>query len=337
VTETLWKARFPAGAVALGPLGCAVSDANCSMYITAIKFVDQPTGSGGEGPACVQTPFVCTPPIASTGGISCPGQICTVGAYRGSLATAADTAGSHVCVAPDNFCANGSSTGSWGVAVGVNLYTSATPIPVQLAGTGLSFQLSSLPPQGMRAQVTIGYNSFYYAPITSASQTIAWTSFSDGTTHLTGAPAATQITFVVNGSSGSTFDFCVTSLSFPGSETCATGYHDGGNGTCVKTGTCSNGYHDGGNGTCVQAGACSAGYNNCSGTCSSSSCALSLGSRCSSGAQCASTYCTDGVCCGSASCANPCFTCSGSTNGVPDGQCGARCPVCNCVSGNCSC
>jgi hypothetical protein len=219
VTQNLWKARFPAGAVALGPLGCAASDVNCSMYITAIKFVDQPTGSGGEGLACVQTPPVCTPAIASTGGIPCPGQICAVGAYRGNLATAADTAGSHVCVAPDSFCANGSSTGTWGVAVGVNLYTSATPVPVQLTGTGLTFQLSSLPPQGMRAQVTIGYYSFYYAPITSVSQTIAWTSFSNGSTHLTGAPAATQIVFVVNGSTGGTFDFCVTSLSFSGSET----------------------------------------------------------------------------------------------------------------------
>jgi cysteine-rich repeat protein len=67
---------------------------------------------------------------------------------------------------------------------------------------------------------------------------------------------------------------------------------------------------------------------------------LPLGTRCTSGAECESTFCADGVCCGVASCTTPdntCSTCSGSTNGVPDGRCGARCPICNCVSGNCSC
>jgi hypothetical protein len=82
------------------------------------------------------------------------------------------------------------------------------------------------------------------------------------------------------------FDLCVTSLSFPGSETCPTGYHDDGTGTCVLIGTCSTGYHDGGNGTCVASGTCSTGYGNCSGTCSTGSC----GGPCSSNQDCAPGY-----------------------------------------------
>jgi hypothetical protein len=50
--------------------------------------------------------------------------------------------------------------------------------------------------------------------VCSTSQTIPWTSFSNGTTHLTQAPAATQIDFIVNPAAGSSFDFCVKSLSF---------------------------------------------------------------------------------------------------------------------------
>ena len=66
------------------------------------------------------------------------------------------------------------------------------------------------------------------------------------------------------------------------SGTCSTGCHDGGTGTCVVSGTCSIGYHDGGNRTCVVSGTCWVGYNNCSGTCSSSSCGGGLGADCSS-------------------------------------------------------
>jgi|GEM_PF-4573027 len=47
VTQRLLKATFAAGSVALGPLGCA-STANCSMYLTVIKFVDQPSGAAAS-------------------------------------------------------------------------------------------------------------------------------------------------------------------------------------------------------------------------------------------------------------------------------------------------
>lgn len=65
-----------------------------------------------------------------------------------------------------------------------------------------------------------------------------------------------------------------------------------------------------------------------------------LGTSCTSGSQCQSTHCTDGVCCESENCNSPsnsCSTCSNSTNGVPNGRCGARCRVCNCTNGVCSC
>ncbi len=48
-----------------------------------------------------------------------------------------------------------------------------------------------------------------------------------------------------------------TPIDAPGS--CAAGYHNGGNGTCVPNGTCSAGYHDNGTGVCVSSG-CAAGY-----------------------------------------------------------------------------
>jgi hypothetical protein len=44
VTQRLRMARFPAGDVSLGPLGC-YSTSSCSMYLTIIRFVDQPSGT----------------------------------------------------------------------------------------------------------------------------------------------------------------------------------------------------------------------------------------------------------------------------------------------------
>jgi len=41
VTQRLYQARFPAGEVSLGPLGC-YSTSNCSMYLTVIHFVEPP-------------------------------------------------------------------------------------------------------------------------------------------------------------------------------------------------------------------------------------------------------------------------------------------------------
>lgn len=62
-----------------------------------------------------------------------------------------------------------------------------------------------------------------------------------------------------------------------------------------------------------------------------------LGAPCTSPAQCASGFCTDGYCCVSAACSNACFTCAAGVNGKMPGTCeGARCSVCNC-DGTCHC
>ena len=247
----------------------------------------------------------CSPAPKSTGGIACPGDVCSAGAYSGSTLTATDGLTSTVCMSSNSLCAAGSTntlqgaaTSNWGIAFGFFLSPSSTatnPVGIPLAGSGISISLSSLPTGAQaRLQVTVSGTN-YCATITALSQTFPWSSFdttcwnATGGTYLTGAPtAATLIAITVNAEGGviGSFDFCVTSLSFPGSETCPTGYHDGGNGICLQTGTCSTGYHDGGNGTCVVAGTCSAGYNNCSGTCSSSACSV----------PCLLLNCVNGVC-----------------------------------------
>lgn len=43
VTQRLYTARFPAGEVSLGPLACTATS-YCSMYLTIIRFADQPAG-----------------------------------------------------------------------------------------------------------------------------------------------------------------------------------------------------------------------------------------------------------------------------------------------------
>jgi len=72
----------------------------------------------------------------------------------------------------------------------------------------------------MRVQLTVGTQQ-YCAVMTTASQTIPWTSFNTtcwapaAGTALTGAPNATNIQFEASaGLTAGTFDFCVTALSF---------------------------------------------------------------------------------------------------------------------------
>ena len=224
-------------------------------------------GAGGTD----SSPTLCSPVPKSTGGIACPGGRCTVGPYSGSGFTVSDGLASTICLSANSLCAAGTTnalkssdiSANWGAVFGFYLSpdsTAANPVGVQLAGSGISATMSSLP-IGAQAgvQVTVGNAAYYCATMSASSQTFPWASFNtacwnNSGTYLTGAPtAATQIVIKINSEAGvaGSFDFCVTSLAFPGSETCPTGYHDDGTGTCVLIGACSTGYHDGGGGTCV--------------------------------------------------------------------------------------
>ncbi|HTQ07170.1 MAG TPA: hypothetical protein VMI54_25110, partial [Polyangiaceae bacterium] len=54
---------------------------------------------------------------------------------------------------------------------------------------------------------------------------------------------------------------------------CVSGYHNGGDGKCIVMGSCASGYHNGGDGSCVATGMCASGYHDDgTGTCVTASC-----------------------------------------------------------------
>jgi hypothetical protein len=181
------------------------------------------SGAGGLGGSSSTASTVpCTPP-KSTGGIACPVNFCTIGTYGGPDWTFTDQTGqSSICMAANNLCVAGTTgVGSyavWGAGFGFSLSPSGTP--VQLSGTGVTVAVTSLP----TGAVTVGVNSGttgYCAVMTTATQTIPWTSFTTTCyapatgVALTGAPNTPNISFNVGaGPTVGTFDFCVTALSF---------------------------------------------------------------------------------------------------------------------------
>jgi hypothetical protein len=196
-------------------------------------------GTGGSGGStststasmCGPAVTTCTPVPKSTGGICCPNGKCTVGAASGFIFSFTDAMPSSICTATNSLCAAG-TTGAqnpptysvWGAGFGFNLSPLSgvtASVPVQLSGSGISVTLSSLPTGAtMRVQLTVGAQQ-YCAVMTTASQTIPWTSFNTTCwapatgTALTGAPNATNIQFQASaGLTAGTFDFCVTALSF---------------------------------------------------------------------------------------------------------------------------
>ena len=103
--------------------------------------------------------------------------------------------------------------------MGINLDKAEPPADVQLSGTGMTYALSSLPSQGMRAQVSVGSKD-YCIKLAAASGTVAWTDFNtacwdNSGTKLTGAPKTPHVGFQVTAATAAgTFDFCVTKVSF---------------------------------------------------------------------------------------------------------------------------
>jgi hypothetical protein len=174
----------------------------------------------------------CTPAPKSTGGLSCPGGKCTVGTYSGYDFGFSDGLGSTYCVDANSLCAAGTTAAQnpptytiWGAGFGFSLSpqtTLTTSVPVQLTGSGVSVTLSSLPTGGAtaRVQVTVA-GTQYCAAMTSASQTIPWSSFNTTCwapatgTALAGAPNTTNIQIEASaGATAGAYDFCVTALSF---------------------------------------------------------------------------------------------------------------------------
>ena len=174
----------------------------------------------------------CTPAPKSTGGLSCPGGKCTVGTYSGYDFGFSDGLGSTYCVDANSLCAAGTTAAQnpptytiWGAGFGFSLSpqtTLTTSVPVQLTGSGVSVTLSSLPTGGAtaRVQVTVA-GTQYCAAMTSASQTIPWSSFNTTCwapatgTALAGAPNTTNIQIEASaGTTAGAYDFCVTALSF---------------------------------------------------------------------------------------------------------------------------
>ncbi|MGB8296314.1 MAG: hypothetical protein WCG85_12880 [Polyangia bacterium] len=178
----------------------------------------------------------CTPVPKSTGGLSCPNGLCTVGAYSGYEITFGDKIASSVCMLPNSLCGAGTVGAQnpaggytvWGAGFGFSLSPQTTltsEVPVQLTGTGVRVTVTSLPTNAdMRLQVKhyVGTTpTTYCAVMTTATQTIPWTSFNTmcwapaSGVALTGPPNTSNIQFQASSRpTAGSFDFCVTALSF---------------------------------------------------------------------------------------------------------------------------
>ena len=185
------------------------------------------SGAADSGPACMATISSGAIPLTSN---YLSGSVIGDGGYAYAYD---DGMGSTACLDATALCATGmtavtNASGSiWGAGMGFNLNQAmatgtASPAVNSIAatGTGISYTLSNLPPQGMRVVIDDG-GSDYCVPIADASGNLNWASFNtkcwdNSGTFLTGAPAtATHIEFQVTADAAATpFNFCVTSVAF---------------------------------------------------------------------------------------------------------------------------
>jgi hypothetical protein len=198
------------------------------------------TSNGGTTPSSggtvasnggTTTAPTCTPQPTSKGGLACPGGKCTVGTFAGYDFKFADsdppkTGKSTICMAADSLCATGTlaaqdppTYANWGAGIGFNFADPSADI--QLAGTGVSITLSSLPTgtgATARAQLTIA-GTDYCAVFKAASTTFAWSDFNTTCwdmkgTSLTAAPKVAKIQVqAASGTAAGAFDFCVTAVT----------------------------------------------------------------------------------------------------------------------------
>jgi hypothetical protein len=187
------------------------------------------SGTGADaGPACTAT--VSSGAIALTSNYL-PASVIANGGYAYAYN---DMKGSTACLDSTALCGTGTTAVAdaagtiWGAGIGINLnqaqWTAANPTPAvnnyAATGTGITYALSNLPPQGARIIIDNG-GANYCAPVAAASGTVNWASFNtkcwdNSGTFLTAAPAtATHIQFQVTADAATTaFSLCVTQVAF---------------------------------------------------------------------------------------------------------------------------
>lgn len=135
------------------------------------------------------------------------------------------------CAGATEACIDGTTTPTnpptysyYGIGLGINLGPSmgaTMPAPVQLGGTAVTVNLSTMPANGARVLVNVG-GSDYCAVMSTNPATIDWSAFNtkcydsppDGTA-LTSAPATPHIAVqAVSGTAEETVAFCIDALSW---------------------------------------------------------------------------------------------------------------------------
>jgi hypothetical protein len=140
-----------------------------------------------------------------------------------------DGVGSTACMPATALCIGGTtgvvSSDVWGAGVGFHLNQAnslSAPLGSYSASstTGLTYQVSAMPAQGLRLQIDQG-GVEYCHDVSSASGTVPWTDFNakcwdDSGTFLSGGPDdTTQIAFIVPaGPVSASFNLCVVKVAF---------------------------------------------------------------------------------------------------------------------------
>ena len=150
--------------------------------------------------------------------------------------TSTDMLGSTACVDTARFCASGTTAAGdtagtvWGVLVGVNLnqadLANATPnqYPIPSTSTGIYYQVSQRPLQGLRIQTNDAAGTNYCVVLTSTQGLIPWTAFNTSCwsptlgTYMSGPPIDSRnIAFIVPsivGGVAQAFNFCIDGLQY---------------------------------------------------------------------------------------------------------------------------
>jgi hypothetical protein len=191
-----------------------------------------PTTSGG---LALTMNFLAAPSNPGTGGYAFSYQdtvgsiVCLDGCPASGAVCSTAPATSELCT-HGNLLANPAPYSAFGGGIGFNLNqamatsaTGTTAMPFVTTGSGISYVVSSIPPNGLRLQIDHGGSTnTYCANVTAPSGTIPWSGFAltcyntPPGAALTGPPDdATQIEFqMVTTATAGTGDFCVTSVSF---------------------------------------------------------------------------------------------------------------------------